>query len=142
MSIPPSDYQILVKQMFRCKGITDYSCPLLMRTFDRAGYHVNNTAALCPSCYAVSKQVQAQRERQARTGDRIQTKQRIIHFLHTAKWTVGNGEYTLAFKDFWGEFYHWSEEQRLYTKKSQVRSVLAEMCGVAHNASHLPITPV
>jgi hypothetical protein len=142
MSIPPSDYQILVKQMFRCKGVADYACPMLMRTFDRSGYHVTNNSALCPSCYAVSRQVALQSQASVRQGNRVQARQRIIHFLHTAKWTVGNGEFTLAWKDFWGEFYRWSEEQRLYTKKSLVRSVLAEMCSVAHDTSHLPITPV
>lgn len=144
MSIPPSEYQILVNQMFRCKGVADYVCPLLMRTFDRSGYHISNNAALCPSCYAVYKQEQALRGESRRDlhANRIQAKQRIIHFLHSVGWTIGNGSYTLAFKDFWGEFYRWSEEENLYTKKSLVRSVLTEMCGLAHNSSHIPITPV
>jgi hypothetical protein len=139
MSIPSSEYQILVKQMFRCKGVADYVCPLLMRTFDKAGYTIANNVALCPCCYAVAKQ---QRQARQPQGDRVQTRQRIIHFLQSVGWTIGNGSYTLAFKDFWGEFYRWSEEQHLYTKKSLMRSVLTEMCGVAHDASHLPITPI
>ncbi len=132
-----SEYQILAKQAFRCKGVADYVCPLMKRTFDRAGYHIVKGSALCPSCYAVFQQVPI-----ALQGNRVQTRQRIIHFLHFNRWTVGNGEYTLAFKDFWTEFYRWSEEQRLYTKKTLVRSVLTELCGVAHDASHLPISPI
>jgi hypothetical protein len=135
-----SEYQILAKQAFRCKGVSDYVCPLMMRTFDRAGYHIVKGSALCPSCYAVAQQ--AQQVPTVPRGDRIQTRQRIIHFLHSKRWTVGSGDYTLEFKDFWTEFYRWSEEQHLYTKKTLVRSVLAELCGVAHGASHMPISPI
>ncbi len=142
-SIPPTEYQILVQQSFRCKGVPNYSCPLFMHTFDRAGYRIANNAALCPSCYSVFQQEEAKRARPvAQQPDRIQAKQRIIHFLHTKGWTVGNGGYTLPFKGFWEEFYQWSEKERLYTKKTLVRSVLTDMCGVAHDASHLPIDPV
>ncbi len=142
MSIPPSDYQILVQQAFRCKGVTDYTCPMFMRTFDRSGYTIANGAALCPACYAVFMQGQQGSPRPATPEKRIMAKQRVIHFLHNKRWTVGNGEYTLAFRDFWEEFYMWSEKERLYTKKSMVRSVIAELCGVAHDASHIPIDPV
>jgi hypothetical protein len=141
-SIPTTEYQILVQQSFRCKGVPNYSCPLFMHTFDRAGYQIANNHALCPSCYSVFQQEEAKRARPVPQPNRIQAKQRIIHFLHTKGWTVGHGGYTLPFKGFWEEFYQWSEKERLYTKKSLVRSVLAEMCGVAHDASHIPIDPV
>ncbi len=113
-----------------------------MHTFDRAGYRIVNNHALCPSCHSVFLQEEAKRARPLPQPNRIQAKQRIIHFLHTKGWTVGNGGYTLPFKGFWEEFYQWSEKERLYTKKSLVRSVLAEMCGVTHDASHIPIDPV
>ncbi len=141
MSIPPTDYQILVKQSFRCKGVADYVCPMLMGTFDRSGYTIVNNKALCPACYAVYKQTHQSQAAPVVVNPRIQAKQRIIHFLHTKHWTVGTGDYTLPFKDFWEEFYRWSETERMYTKKTLVRSVVAELCGVHHDASHIPISP-
>jgi hypothetical protein len=136
MSIPSTEYQILVSQSFRCRGVKGYTCPV--GTFDRSGYTIVGNVALCPACYAVHKQA-----KQTTTIDpRIQASQRIIHFLHTKNWTVGNGEYTLAFKDFWEEFYLWSEKERMYTKKTLVRSVLAELCGTSHDATHIPISPI
>ncbi len=73
MSFPrvfPSDsvkYQILVKQKFACAQVSNYTCPILGRLFDEAGYDidhvlpladggsndVSNLQALCPSCHRV-----------------------------------------------------------------------------------------
>jgi hypothetical protein len=136
MSIPPADYQILVKQSFRCKGVADYACPMFMRTFDRSGYHIFKDTALCPACHAVAKQTPP-----AKDVLRDQARHRIGHFIHSKGWIVGSGEYTLPFRDFWEEFYRWSEAERMYTKKTLVRSVLAELCGVTHDATHHPISP-
>jgi hypothetical protein len=137
----PSEYQILAKQSFRCKGVTGYTCPI--KIFDRSGYHIVNSYALCPACYSVFQQRPEKGDQIQPSFSRpIQTRQRIIHFLHSKQWTVGNGDYTLAFKDFWSEFYRWSEGQRLYTKKTLVRSVLAELCHTSHDAQQFPISPV
>lgn len=135
MSIPPTEYHILVAQFFCCKGVKGYVCPV--GTFDRSGYTIVGNTALCPACFAVFNQ-----NKQINQIDpRVQTRQRIIHFLHTMGWTVGNGDFTLAFKDFWSEFYKWSEKEHMYTKKTLVRSVLTKMCGVPHDATHVPISP-
>ncbi len=136
MSIPSRDYLILVQQFFRCKGVDDYLCPLIGRNFDKSGYHIVGDNALCPSCYAVHKQ-----QRHSNIPNTIVAKQRIIHFLHSRNWMVGNGSHRLSFADFWSEFYHWSEEQRLYTKKSTIREIITSLCGVARDSQYLPISP-
>jgi hypothetical protein len=69
-------YMILVRQSFRCKGVSNYTCPLQGRHFDEAGYDIDhihplflggsndptNLQALCPSCHRV-KTIAEQRSR-------------------------------------------------------------------------------
>lgn len=72
-------YQILVRQAFACAKIPNYTCPILDKLFDEAGYDIDhvlpladggsndisNLQALCPSCH----RVKTARENRAR--DRI-----------------------------------------------------------------------
>lgn len=72
-------YQILVRQAFACTKIPNYTCPILGKLFDEAGYDIDhvlaladggsndisNLQALCPSCH----RVKTARENRAR--DRI-----------------------------------------------------------------------
>jgi hypothetical protein len=142
MSIPPTDYQILVKQSFQCIGVTDYICPIRMRVFDRSGYYITNAKAYCSSCFAVYKQLTGSVpfEATVKANASIQARQRIVHFLSVSGWTVGNGDYIMSFKDFWGEFYRWSEKERMYTNKVLVRSIITELCETPHDATHIPIS--
>ncbi len=59
--------------------------------------------------------------------------QSIFQFLQSAKWTLGNGKCLMDFSVFWKHFYMWSVDNKVYIKKTVVRSVLMDLCGVKEN---------
>ena len=98
--------------------------------------------ALCPSCYTVCRQERQQQSvSQTARATTLTARYRVLHFLDWKHWCVGADTHSLSFNDFWTEFYRWSELKREYTKKSEIRKAITEMCGIAHDACYLPIAP-
>lgn len=131
-------YQILVRQAFRCKGVPDYTCPLLATTgglFDAAGYDMDhliplvfggstdpsNLQALCVSCHRIkTAREEASRRLAPPSVDHGKQTPLRAHLLRFRR-EVLPFDATTPFSAFWLGFYGWSVAHRQFWKKSDVR---------------------
>lgn len=146
-------YQILVRQAFRCKGVPNYTCPLLGCTgglFDEAGYDIDhvvplvlggssdptNLQALCVSCH----RIKTSREEAARflgkpvaysASGETPLREHLLRFRRE----VMPFDAATPFTAFWLAFYGWSVAHRQFWKKAAVRkefeAILKGRCPLA-----------
>lgn len=128
-------YQILVRQAFRCKGVPNYTCPLLASTgglFDEAGYDMDhviplvlggssdptNLQALCVSCH----RIKTSREEAVRSlGKPMVISASLREHLLRFRREVLRFDASTPFAVFWSTFYGWSVAHRQFWKKTAVR---------------------